>query len=187
MATRVELVPHLDRKVAEMVGRPAVDGLADQIRSAARRLAPDGKIWVTAGDERVRPSHRETDGQLIPGNLRYRLPAVEYVRKGRGPDGRAVRPGGWKIIEGRFDLARVPRDSALPVHQAINCRCASVAAAGAVARSIHRTPVALAATRASAEVYSRFTRVAESEFGTSEDAGAHFMGGAIREVAARLR
>jgi hypothetical protein len=187
MATRVELTPDLDRKMADLAAR-AVDQLTGQVQDAARKLAPDGKIWVTAHDERVRISHARADGQLIPDNLRYRLPAVYYVRKGRGPDGKAANPGGgWKAIEGRFDLARRPRDEALPVHQSVNCRCASVAVAGAIARSIHRTPVALAATRASAEVYTRFPRAAESEFGTSGDVGAHFMAGALREVAARLR
>lgn len=188
MGTRVELNRNLDQVVAARIARPAVDRLAGQVRDAAARLAPDGKIWVTAHDERVRYSHAETDAQLIPENLRYRLPAVTYVPKGRGPDGKAVNPGGgWKPLPGQVDLGRRPRDPDLPVHQAINCRCLSVSVPGAVGRTIRATPATVTASGALAEVFTRFPRAAEAEFGTGQDRGAHFMAGAVREVAARLR
>lgn len=188
MATRVELNRNLDQIIAARIGRAAADRLAEQVRDEAARRAPDGKIWVTAHDERVRYSHAETDGQLIPENLRYRLPAMEYIRKGRGPDGKAINPaGGWRPVPGQVDLARRPRDRALPVHQAINCRCGSVIVPGAVGRSIKTTPAVLAGAAAQARVYTRFPRAAEAEFGTGQDRGAHFMGGAVRDVGSRLR
>lgn len=187
MATRVDLDRDLDRVVAERIAGPAVARLAEQVQRAAQRLAPDAKTWVTAHDERVRYSHRETDTQMVPENLRYLLPAVVYVPKGRGRDGKAINPGGgWRPVPGRTDPARVPRDPDLPVHQRVNCRCRSVTVPGVIARSIRLGPVEVTAVAASAQVFTRFPRAAEAEFGTSGDRGAHFMGGAVREVAARL-
>lgn len=174
MATRVELIRDLDSVIAARIARPAVERLTAQVAAEARARAPAAKTWVTAGDERVRRSHRDTDGQTIPANLRYKLPKMEYVRN-----------VGYVQISG-VDLARLPGDPALPVHQAINCRCQSVEVAGAIARSIRSTHVTLSGTRVTAQVYTDFHRAAESEFGTSGDQAAHFMAGAVRAAAARL-
>lgn len=187
MPSRVELVRDLDQLVAARFGRRAVDRLKGQVESEARRRAPAAKVWTTAHDEQVRLSHRLTNGQTIPANLRFRLPKVVYVHKGRDPHGNALDPaGGWKLTEGH-DLGRFPRDSDLPVHQTVNCRCQSVPLPGVVAASIHAGPTTVTAVRAHAEVSTRFPRAAESENGTSGDPAARFMSGAVAAVAARLR
>ena len=177
----------LNARIAATVGRRAVERLKGQVQDGARRRAPEAAVWVTMFDERVRFSHAEAHGQMIPGNLRFLLTQMIYVPKGRGRDGKAVNPaGGWKPTSGH-DLARKPRDEALPAHQRENCRCERHAIPGGVARTIHAGPTVVAGPRARAEVYTRFNRAAESEFGTSGDEPAYFMSGGTSDARAWLR
>jgi hypothetical protein len=172
---RVMLRRDLDVMVAATMIRPKVERIVEDLRDEARRLAPDAKVWVTAEDERVRYSHEHVHGETIPENLRYRLPSVAYVRR-----------VGYVPVEGRADLAREPRDPALPVEQRINCRCVSVGLPGVVAASIHAGSVTVSGRRVTGEVYTRFPRAEESEFGTSEDEPAVFMRGALAVAVASL-
>jgi hypothetical protein len=161
--------------MAATVGRRATDRLKRQVEEEARRRAPGAKMWVTEQDERVRPSHQDADKQTIPDNLRFQLPKVANTRRGE-----------WRRIPG-FDLARFPRDPGLPVHQTVRCRCVAVALPEALAVSIHAGATEIQGAQARAEVATRFNRAAEAEHGTSHDTGGHFMSGAVRAVAARLR
>lgn len=177
----------LNARIAATVGRRAVERLKDQVRDGARRRAPEAAVWVTMFDERVRYSHAETHDQTIPGNLRFKLPEMIYIRKGRGADGKALNPAGGWTPTGGVDLARKPRDPALPAHQRENCRCLRTAIPQGVARTIHAGPTVVTGPRARAEVYTRFPRAAESEFGTSEDVPARFMSGGTADARAHLR
>lgn len=164
-----------------------VDRLKQDVQTEARRRAPAAKRWVTRHDNRVRHWHVLTNGQTIPANLRYRVQRVKYLRKGKDKHGKAINPaGGWKILEGQYDLGRAPHDPALPIEQTINCRCRSVVIPELVALSIHTTVTHIEGKRAVAEINCFFPRAAESEFGTSEDRPARFMRGAIEEVTRRL-
>jgi hypothetical protein len=184
---KVEVFPGLEAEVARMI-RPAVQDVVDQVEHAAKEKAPAAKVWVTRHDPRVRHSHEVTDGQLIPANLRYKVARVVYIRKGRSPHGKAVNlAGGWRIIEGEFELARRPLDPALSIENRIRCRCRSIPLPGLVAASIHAGPVMVAGARLSATIATEFPRAAESEFGTDEDQAARFFRGAIEQVAARYR
>lgn len=156
----------LDEMIAQRVARPALARILTALRDDARKRAPDTRVWVTVRDERVRRTHFETDSQVIPGNLRFKLP------KARG--------------EGH-DLARHPRDPDLPIEQRANCRCDDPTIPELLRESIHATDVTVIGTRASGSVETRFPRAAESENGTSEDKAAHYMLGALREISARLR
>lgn len=156
----------LDEILAQRVARPALARILVALRDEARARAPETRVWVTMRDERVRRTHFETDAQVIPANLRFKLP------KARG--------------EG-FDLARHPRDPDLPPEQRYNCRCDDPTIPSLLRDSIHATDVTVIGTRASGSVQTRFPRAAESENGTSGDEAAHYMLGALREVAARLR
>jgi len=176
----------LDAIIAASVGRRAVERLKADTTDGARRRAPRAKTWVTARDEHVRPSHVSTDRQTIPDNLRYQLPRMIYLRKGRDEHGRAINPGGGYSETGGYDLAREPRDPKLPDDQRVRCRCQSVPLPDAVARSIHSTETLVLGSRVRAEVETWFNRAAESEFGTAEDTPARFMAGGAREAAARL-
>jgi hypothetical protein len=100
MVSRFQPAKDLDAQVAARLARPFVDRLADELLGPSKAYAPDGKIWITQRDEVVRHSHVETDGQTVPENLRYKVPST----KGVGTD-----------------LARQPRDTALPLPNRINC------------------------------------------------------------------
>jgi hypothetical protein len=162
--------PALGTIVATKFGVPAVDRLKNAVRREGQRRAPDGKVWVTARDERVRDSHIATDGQLVPDNLRYILP----------------KSGHGTLAAGR-DLARAPRDASLPIGNRINCRCASVSVPGAIARTIHTTPTIVVGSRAEARVVVDFPRVVESEFPDQPDRGGGWLRAAVDEVAARSK
>lgn len=157
----------LDTDIAARVLAPAVRRTVDNVRDGAQRHAPPVKTWVTARDERVRPSHVATDAQAVPDNLRYQVPSVHGVGT---------------------DLAVAPRDPDLPIGNRANCRCQSVELPRLLADSIHAGAVQQAGARVSGEVYTRFPRAAESEFGnTSGDEAARFMGQGLQEAAARMR
>lgn len=174
--SHVELIDGLDVVIAERVMKPRVDTALDMLCDAARAKAPGVKVWVTMRDERVRTSHRKTDAQAVPANLRFRLP-----KAGRGD-------GDVSLSDiGNVDLARFPRDPNLPIANRINCRCEAPTVPHLLRESIKRTPVTLTGTRVAGSVETRFPRAAESEFGTTEDGGAYFMTNALREVATRLQ
>jgi hypothetical protein len=181
---RLVMRPDLDSFIARTVGTRVVDRLKRDIVDGAQRRAPDGKVWVTMLDERVRPSHADAHDQLIPANLRYQLTRMAYARKGRG---KAAAPiGGWTRSAGH-DLAREPRDPNLPAEQRVACRCRSIPVPEAIARTIHADVTVFQGTRVSAQVSTPFPRAAESEFGTGGDQPARFMAGAANAAAAKLR
>lgn len=161
----------LDQRVAEALLAPRIEHLGSRVEDEAKRGAPDAKTWLSARDERVRPSHVYADGQEVPDNLRYKIP--------KALDDNVATNG--------FDLARVPRDPALPIANRVNCRCESVPIPQAVARDISRTPTAVMGTVVRTTVTCTYPRAAEAEYGTDEDTGAHFMSGALHAVATEAR
>lgn len=165
--SHVELIDGLDAVVAERYVKPRVDTALDMLRDTARSGAPATRVWVTMRDERVRQSHFDTDGQVIPANLRFKVPKAD------GSVG--------------HELARHPGDPTLSAANRINCRCDDPTIPHLLRESIHRTPVTVNGTRVEGSVETRFPRAAESEFGTTEDTAAHFMTNALREVATRLQ
>jgi hypothetical protein len=181
--THFEIATGLDEAVAQHIVRPAIERINTLLSDEAKRRAPEVKVWVTAHDERVRPSHVETDGQAIPENLRFQLPKMIYVSKGRGPDGHALNPaGGYKVTPGDYDMAREPRDASLPIAQRANCRCDSPRIPTMLKDSINEQAVVVSGTRVTGGIETRFPRAAESENGTAEDRPAHFMLGAVEQV-----
>lgn len=159
MVTRFVPRPDLDALVARKYAYPAVDRALDRLRDLARTNAPPVKVWVTARDDRVRDTHVQTDGQAVPANLPFKLPAASGVG---------------------HDLAGFPRDPDLPIEQRINCRCADPVLPELLRDSIHRTDVTLQGHRVSGEAYTRFKRAAESEF---EQDGGGWMRDALRQTA----
>lgn len=162
---RFEPSKDLDAQVARRIVAPRLDRALDMLQDEARRGAPVTRVWVTMRDERVRLSHFEADTQVVPDNLRFKLPKTD----GTG-----------------FDLARRPRDPTLPPEQRYNCRCTDPVLPNLLRDSIHKTDVRVTGNRVHGQVETRFPRAAESEFGTSGDDAAHYMTNALREVAARL-
>jgi hypothetical protein len=177
MAARFRADAALASRIAAAC-QPHVQRIAEDVGTAVRRTAPDGKTWVTSHDEKVRPSHVHTDGQEIPGNLRYQLPRYTYIRGSHGQ--------GYADT-GQVDLAREPRDEALPADQRINCRCVSVPVPGAIARATRVDDVHAEGPRVVGAVTVHYNRVAESEYPDGEDHGGGWAAQAVREAAARLR
>lgn len=165
MVSRFEPSPGLDAVIAQRYAYPAVSRALDRMRDLARAGAPPLSVWITARDERVRPTHVDTDGQAVPDNLRFKVPSVSGVG---------------------HDLARAPRDPNLPLANRINCRCATGLIPDGLARTIHASLPVLQGTRVSGEVYTHFRRAAESEFGGDGDDGAYYMTNALRETAATM-
>lgn len=157
---------NLDKIIAEKVAQPTIRRVVAMLEDEARTRAPGTRVWVSARDERVRPTHMDADTQLIPSNLRFKIDKVD-------------RTG--------VELARAPRDEALSDANRYGCRCASVPIPHPLRESIHSGDVRVEGTVVRGEVETRFPRAAESEFGTSGDDAAVFMRGALREVALRLR
>jgi hypothetical protein len=172
--SRFEMTAGLDTLVAAKIVRPYVDHLTVRVETEAKRGAPDAKTWLTRRDEKVRPSHVYADGQEVPSNLRYKIPKVNT-----GNDANDIRAG--------FDLARRPGDPDLPIGNRIHCRCESVVLPNELARHIERSPTTVAGTSVKASVRCTFPRAAESEYGTDEDVGTHFMHHALEVVAVETR
>lgn len=158
--------PGLDAEVAQRFAVPAVRKAQSMLHDTARVNAPPVKVWVTMRDERVRRSHVDADGQEIPENLRFRL------RKAAGAG---------------VDLARAPRDPLLPVDNRIQCRCDAPVLPQPLKDSIKADEVLIEGPRVTGKVYTDYPRAAESEYGTGDDAPAHYFTDALREVAARLQ
>jgi hypothetical protein len=173
--TRFVAAPGLDGLVAHRHLAPEVARLLDAVQDQARRNAPDAQVWITARDERVRPVHRHTDGQTIPNNLRFILSEGE---RGNDVDD--------EIREAGAEYARYPRDPDLSIGNRINCRCVAVDIPGLVAQSIHSDPFPqIVGTRVRGEVWTRFHRAIDSEFGTAQDPPGRWMGSAVDAVALR--
>jgi hypothetical protein len=171
---RVQLRADLEQMMAARMV-PVADRLARQVAAEARVRAPAARIWVTVADERVRPSHRDADQQLIPANLRFKL------RK------QVSRPGREPVLATGVDLAREPRDPALPAGQRDGCRCVAIVVPKAVALKVRSHAAVLAGRRATARVSVEFPRIVEAHTGTSGDTAAPFLRNALDAVAARLR
>ncbi len=157
----------LEYEIARKFGVPAIRRALEMLEDAAQTKAPETRAWITMRDGKVRQSHMDADGQTIPANLRFRLDHPN--------------------LPGTVELARHPRDPTISAANAANCRCHDATIPHLLRDSIHKTDVQQIGTRVQGSVETRFPRAAESEFGTDEDAPAHFMTGALQEVAARLR
>jgi hypothetical protein len=171
--TRFEARPGLDEEVAMRIALPTVRRMAAHVRDRAQRNAPDAKVWVTAHDERVRPSHEHADGQEVPDNLRYLVPKV-------GVD--TSQP----IAAGNYDQARKPRDPTLPFLNRVECRCESVPLRGIIARAIHMEDAHALGARVSARVSVKFPRIVESEHPSEPDRGGGWFLSAVKDAAATL-
>jgi hypothetical protein len=154
--------PGLDARIAQQYAVPHARRLADALADRMRANAPDAAAWITAQDERVRPTHRDADGQTVPDNLRFAL----------------ERPGGG------HELAQAPRDPDLSLANRQNCRCLSVHLPGVIAERVGVGDVVLRRTSAHATVSVTFPRIVESEYPGAGDSGGGWVRRSIEETAA---
>lgn len=165
MATKFRPGPRLNQRVTQQYAVPAVRRLADQLADRLRANAPDAGAWLSAQDERVRPTHRDADGQTVPDNLRYVID----------------KPSGGA------ELARAPRDPDLSLENRIACRCLAVRLPGVIAETVARGDTVQAGSTARATVSVSFPRIVESEHPGPDDGGGGWARRAIEETRASTR
>lgn len=156
---------------------PHVARLADKAKESAAAAAPGVKVWQTAFDALVRPWHVSAHGQSTPANLRYALD--HSPRQGHQyPPPKHPRWG--ERYSHETEYLREPRDPTAYYLQVQACRCFQETN-NRLGESFNRTEVVVSGSHARCEVYTRYPRAAESNFGTADDTPARFM-----EIGARL-
>lgn len=171
MAGRFTPAKGLEAKVAALVA-PDVGRIAGVAADAAKRSAPPDKVWVTRGDELVRPEHRRVNGQAVPANLRFTLPSPLYDQEHHGA--------------GLYQMGTAPRDRAFTIGNRINCRCTTRTQPG-ISQHIEAQPVRVVGASVTASVTCDHPLCVNAEFGNGEDAGARFFAAGLRAAAAALR
>lgn len=155
--------PRLDERVAARYAVPEARRLANQLADRVRSNTPPARVWITAADERVRPTHVEADGQTIPDNLRYILDHPSH---------------------GGQEMARVPGDPDLSEGNRINCRCVAVGLPGLIAEHVATSDVVVQGSAARATVSVEFPRIVESEHPDAGDGGGGWLRLSVEEAAA---
>ncbi|MFZ3557211.1 hypothetical protein [Streptomyces sp. BH055] len=168
--------PGLEAALARMIA-PYVQRIAHEVEVEAKRLAPPTKRWVTVADDKVRPTHVEAQGQVVPGNLRFTINSMEWDRKHRGL--------------GPNTYMQAPRDqSSRAVANIKNCRCSTAIDLDGIARNIVTGQPIITGKKVTVTVSVRAPMVVEAEVGTVYPGnliaeGTHFMARATSAVAAR--
>ncbi|WP_370419010.1 hypothetical protein AB8O64_11185 [Streptomyces sp. QH1-20] len=168
--------PALETLLARMIA-PHVQRIAYQVEVEAKRLAPPTKRWVTMADDKVRPTHMQAQGQVVPGNLRFTINSMDWDRKHRGV--------------GSSIYMRQPRDqSSRAVANLKNCRCGTAIDPEGIARNISTGPPVITGRKVTVTVTASGPMVVEAEVGTVYPGsfvaeGTHFMARAAAAVAAR--
>ncbi|MCG8971746.1 phage head morphogenesis protein [Streptomyces sp. CL12-4] len=166
----------LEEQLARMLA-PAVQRIAHQVEVEAKRLAPPTKRWVTVGDDKVRPTHVNAQGQVVPGNLRFTLDSMQWDIKHRGV--------------GPHTYMTEPRDrSSRAIANLKNCRCSMHKDPDGIARHINTGQPVVAGKKVTVTVSVQAPMVVEAEVGTVYPGnlvadGTHFMSRAAAIVAAR--
>lgn len=160
----------LDQRVAMHFGLPLARQLADELTERIRVNVPDARVWITMMDDRVRTTHKEADGQVIPGNLSFILTV---------PDSKS-----WDTPTSEKELARYPRDPNISFPNRYACRCIDTPVQGLIqARVLHDEPI-VHGTAAQCEVSVEFPRIVESEHPAHNEGGGGWAARSIEEVRA---
>ncbi|MFE2181346.1 hypothetical protein [Streptomyces sp. NPDC059455] len=166
----------LEEQLARMLA-PTVQRIAHQVEVEAKRLAPPTKRWVTVGDNKVRPTHVEAQGQEVPGNLRFKINSMDWdiEHRGVGAHTYMLEPGD---------------ESSRAVANLKNCRCTTHNDPGGIARHINTGQPVVAGKKVTVTVSVQAPMVVVAEVGTVYPGnlradGEHFMSRAAAIVAAR--
>ncbi|MEU5748238.1 hypothetical protein ABZ804_22200 [Streptomyces sp. NPDC047726] len=168
--------PGLEEKLALMLA-PAVQRIARQVEIEAKRLAPPTKTWVTVGDDKVRPTHVNAQGQGVPGNLRFELDSMQWdiEHRGVGPHTYMMQPGDR---------------SSRAIANLKNCRCSMHRDPEGIARHINTGQPVVTGKKVTVTVSVQAPKVVEAEVGTVYPGnlvaeGTFFMSRGAAIVAAR--
>ncbi|MGX1907616.1 hypothetical protein ACWIID_01940 [Streptomyces phaeochromogenes] len=166
----------LEEQLARMIA-PDVRRIAVRVEVEAKRLAPPTKRWVTVGDNRVRPTHVEAQGQTVPGNLRFELNSMDWDMRHRG-----VGPHTY-ILKPKDRTSRA-------IANLKNCRCTTHKDPDGIARHIRTGQPVVSGKKVTVTVSVQADKVIEAEVGTLYPGnlraeGTFFMSRAASIVAAR--
>ncbi|MER6109381.1 hypothetical protein [Streptomyces hirsutus] len=166
----------LEEQLARMLA-PAVRQIAVRVEVEAKRLAPPTKQWVTVGDDRVRPTHVKAQGQVVPGNLRFKINSMDWDKRHRGV--------------GEYTYMLQPKDrTSRAIANIRNCRCTTHKDPDGIARHIRTGQPVVAGKKVTVTVSVSADQVVEAEVGTVYPGnlraeGTFFMSRAAAAVAAR--
>jgi hypothetical protein len=169
-------VPGLEAIVARMIA-PAVEDIGRQVEEEAKKLAPPTKQWITVEDDKVRVTHRAAHGQIVPDNLRFSVPSMDWDMKHRGV--------------GPITYFKQPRDeSSRAVANLKHCRCITRTDEEGIAREVNRTGAVFEGHEVKVTVYAQGKWIIQAEYGTVYPGnlpapGTHFMARAAANVATR--
>ncbi|WP_328491171.1 hypothetical protein [Streptomyces zaomyceticus] len=166
----------LEEQLARMLA-PDVRRIAQRVEVEAQRLAPPVKKWVSMGDNKVRPTHVEANGQEVPDNLRFKLDSMEWDIKHRG-------------VGAHTYMIRPKDESSRAVANLKNCRCTVHRDPDGIAQHINTGQPIVAGKKVTVTVSVEAPMVVEAELGTVYPGnlraeGTHFMSRAAGIVAAR--
>ncbi|MFF7838772.1 hypothetical protein ACFZC6_08150 [Streptomyces ossamyceticus] len=166
----------LEEQLARLLA-PAVQRIAHQVEIEAKRLAPPTKRWVTVGDNRVRPTHVEANGQEVPWNLRFKLTSMQWDIEHRG-------------VGSHTYMLKPLDESSRAVANLKNCRCTAHKDPDGIGRHINTGQPVVAGKKVTVTVSVQAPMVVEAEVGTVYPGnlradGTHFMSRAAAIVAAR--
>lgn len=176
--TRAKFTPArgLEEQLARLLA-PDVQRIARKVEIEAKRLAPPVKKWVTMGDNKVRPTHVEANGQEVPDNLRFKLTSMEWDIKHRG-------------VGAHTYMIRPKDESSRAVANLKNCRCTVHRDPDGIAQHINTGQPVVAGKKVTVTVSVEAHLVVEAEVGTVypgnlRSDGTFFMSRAAAVVAAR--
>ena len=170
---RVTLRPDLNQVIARMIA-PQINEAAHETAQVAKELAPPTKRWFNQGDDGVRTQHVHAEGQEVPDNIRFKLPAYEWDVKHPGVTDSVVRVGdgsGWtgpqaKTVPGVHSYLLEPRDHTGGAYIAIvNCRCGVVKDPQGIAQYVTVKDAVPTGTNVKALVVADGPGVTEAEHG----------------------
>lgn len=171
-------VPNLNGIVARMVA-PHVRDIAKRVELDARKLAPGIKTWVSMGDNRVRDTHVEANGQEVPTNARFTVTGQPWdIAHG-------LSPGIDYLLHPKDTSTGLPLDSVQHVH----CRCITALSPAAIAATISTGPAEIYGNLVRVVVTCTHVQVMVAEYGDTYGEGVvaegtHFMGRAAARAAA---
>ncbi|HET9656743.1 MAG TPA: hypothetical protein VFP72_15430, partial [Kineosporiaceae bacterium] len=154
-----------------------VDRIISEVADRAKKHAPPGKLWRSKEDSRVRPTHVHAHGQVVPGNLRFSVPSMQWDMEHRGL--------------GPATFMRYPKDeSSRAVVNIVNCRCVADDLPDHVKDMIRAEKARLEGARVHGKVIAEGPFVVQAEYGDVYPLGlvadgAFFMTRAAAEAQAR--
>lgn len=182
------MTPGLEQLVAQRFVKPVVDDTTEAVAGIAKDLAPGTKVWISVGDERVRPTHRRAHGQEVPENLRFTLKSMKWDQQHRGVGAYTY------MLRPKDESAGACINAGVTNHGHNNCRCHAVPDPNGIAKLIDAQAALVVGKRVKAKVVCEGNLVLQAEYGDAYPApgnpiaeGTYFMHRAVAAARARQK